>query len=165
MELVTPRTTMIKYNESDFEAFCEVVCNDEVMLNISGKGHSEKEAKKKFVALLITNQESVYYGVYKVCLLKTDKAIGFAKIVPFENDEMEIGYALLPMYWRKGLTIEMIQKMISHCRNYLPDKKIIAIVNDDNRGSLEILNKFNFKVYKKRVFKRVKCLFLKYTEH
>lgn len=69
MELVTPRTTMVKYNESDFESFCEVVCNDEVMLNISGKGHSKKEAKKKFVALLITNQESVYYGVYKVCFL------------------------------------------------------------------------------------------------
>ncbi len=162
MNLVTSRTEMRKYMESDFESFCDVICNDEVMLYISGKGNSREVAKEKFKAILKTNKENSFYGFYKVILIETEAVIGFAKIVPFEENSIEIGYALLAPYWRKGFTTELIEKMTNHCLEYIPDKKIIAIVNLENIGSKKVLEKSNFKCYKQGEFRESPCLFYKY---
>jgi len=162
MQLKTARTILTKYETNDFEAFCEVICNDEVMLHIFGKGHTVEVARQKFDSLLKINTENSRYGMYKVNLLNTNKLIGFAKITPFETDYMELGYALLPEYWRQGFTIEMIQKMVAHCQEQIPEKKIMAIVNLDNVASVRVLEKLYFKKYKEQVFKEVICHLLEF---
>jgi len=162
MEIHTKRLLLQKYSASDFEAFCDIVCNDEVMLNISGKGNTRKVAKEKFEWVLKTNQENQYYGLYKVILLETNKVIGFAKITPFEEDCNEIGYALLPPFWRKGFTTEMIKKLTDHCMEYLSDKKIMAIVNIENTASLKALEKCNYTIYEEAEFKGASCYLLEY---
>ena len=162
MEIHTKRLLLQKYNASDFEAFCDIVCNDEVMLNISGKGNTRKVAKEKFDWVLKTNQENQYYGLYKVILLETNKVIGFAKITPFEEDCSEIGYALLPPFWRKGFTTEMIKKLTDHCIEYLSDKKIMAIVNIENVASLKALEKCNYTIYEEAEFKGASCYLLEF---
>ena len=162
MNLLSSRIVMQKYAASDFEDFCEVICNDEVMLHISGKGNSKKVANKKFKAILKTNKENDYYGVYKVVLKETENIIGFAKVVPYEKKCIEIGYAILPEYWRKGYTIEMINKMTTHCLDFFPDKKLMAIVNQENKGSINVIEKCGFEEYKKEEFKGATCLFYEY---
>ncbi len=162
MNLVTSRTKMQKYTASDFESFCDVICNDEVMLHISGKGNSREVANEKYEAILKTNKENDFYGFYKVILLETDAVIGFAKIVPFEEDSIEIGYALLALYWRKGFTTELIEKMTAHCLEYFPDKKIMAIVNLENMGSKKVLERSNFIKYKQGEFSGAPCLYFEY---
>ncbi len=162
MDLLTSRLIMEKYKASDFEGFCEVICNDEVMKNISGKGNTVKIAKDKFENILKTNKENDYYGVYKVVLLETKIVVGFAKIVPFEKECIEIGYALLPEYWRRGYTLEMIKKMTTHCLDYISNKKLMAIVNIENKGSIHVIEKCGFEVYHKEVIKGATCLFYEY---
>lgn len=164
MNLFTPRTVMQKYTKSDFESFCDVICNDEVMLHISGKGNPREVALKKFKAILETNKENDYYGVYKVILLETSTVIGFAKIVPFNGESLEIGYALLSPFWRKGFTTELIEKMRNQCLEYFPNKKIMAIVNKENIGSIKVLEKSNFNLYKQGKFKESSCLFFEYLK-
>ena len=162
MEIHTERTLLIKYDDSDFKAFCKVICNDEVMYHISGKGYIPEIAKKKFESILNTNQENDFYGCYKVINKQDRSVIGFAKIVPFETDMMEIGYALIPEYWRKGLTAEMVQQLVSTGIQYFNDKRIIAIVNLDNIGSLKVLEQFKFITYKTEPFKGSPCHFLEF---
>lgn len=162
MQHQTERTKLVKYNSTDFESFCDVICNDEVMRNISGKGDSRPVAREKFDNLLKTNMENDHYGFYKVILKKGESVIGFAKMVPFEEDKIEIGYALLPDHWRKGYTTEMIKVMVSNCLQYFRNKKIIALVNDDNLGSLKALKNQQFNIYKKNLFKGFPCYFLEY---
>ena len=162
MNLVTSRLIMKKYKASDFEDFCELICNDEVMLHISGKGNTIKVAKDKFENILKTNKENDFYGVYKVVFKEMDIVIGFAKIVPYEKECIEIGYVLVPKYWRKGYTIEMIKKMTTHSLDYLPNKKIMAIVNQNNKGSINVIEKCGFEEYKKEEFKGATCLFYEY---
>ena len=162
MNLLTSRLEMAKYKTIDFEYFCDVICNDEVMFYISGTGNSREVAKEKYLRILKTNQENEFYGLYKVIQLTKKKVIGFAKIVPYEKDCLEIGYALLAPYWRKGFTIEMIEKMTNHCLQYFPDKKIMAIVNKENVGSLNVLERCNYKEYQQKDFKGAPCIFLDY---
>jgi len=45
MEILTKKLLLQKYSASDFEAFCDIICNDEVMLNISGKRDTRIVAK------------------------------------------------------------------------------------------------------------------------
>lgn len=162
MKLQTERLSLQKYMVLDIDAFCDVICNDEVMLHISGKGNSIKVANEKFEAILKSNKENDNYGVYKVVIKESKNVIGFAKIVPYEKVCIEIGYALLPKYWRKGYTIEMIKKMISHCLDYFPDKKLMAIVNQENKGSIKVIEKCGFEEYKQEEFKGDTCLFYEY---
>ncbi len=162
MKLQTARLSLQKYMSSDFDNFCEVICNDEVMLHVSGKGNSKKVAAEKFEAILKTNKENENYGVYKVVLKEIKNVIGFAKVVPYEEECLEIGYALLPKYWRKGYTVEMIKKMTTHCLDYFPDKKLMAIVNKENTGSINVIKKCGFEDYKQEEFKGATCLFFEY---
>jgi len=164
MNLVTPRIKMIKYITSDLDHFCEVICNDEVMLHISGKGNSRALAEEKFDNIIKINQENEGYGFYKVVLLESNKVIGFSKITPYEEDCLEIGYALLVPYWRKGYTLEMIKKLTYHCLEFFPDKKIMAIVNEGNIGSLKVLERYNYKEYQREDFKGAPCIFLTLPE-
>lgn len=162
MELLTSRLILKKYITSDLGVFCEVICNDKVMLHISGEGNTRTVAKEKFEGILKTNLENDLYGVYKVILKETDAVIGFAKITPFEEDCLEIGYALLVPFWRKGYTLEMIEKMTNHCLEYFPNKRIIAIVNKGNIGSVKVLEKCDYTLYKQEEFNGSPCLFFDY---
>jgi RimJ/RimL family protein N-acetyltransferase len=156
----TTRTLLVKYDESDFDSFCKVICNDEVMLHISGKGYSLDVAREKFDELLKTNMENDHYGFYKVIFKEDRSVIGFAKMVPFETDKMEIGYALIPDFWHMGLTTEMVQELVDTGNRYFKDKQIVAIVNIDNVGSLKVLDQFKFIIYKTEEFKGESCHFL-----
>ena len=163
MDIITQHLILKKYSTSDFEDFCKVICNDEVMLHITGKGHTKLVAKEKFDLLLKTNQEHDFYGIYKVVLKETNKMIGFAKITPFEKKCIEIGYALLPPYWRMGYTIEMIKSLSKHGLIYLTEKKLMAIVDEENTASIKVLEKNGYQIYKKESFKGSPCLLLAYT--
>jgi len=133
------------------------------MYHISGKGYSNEVAKEKFESILKTNTENEHYGLYKVIFKEDRSIIGFAKLVPFETDMMEIGYALIPDFWRMGLTAEMVQQLVLLGKRYFDDKQIIAIVNVDNIGSLKVLERFNFSIYKTESFKDDPCHFLEYN--
>ena len=163
MDIQTQRLVLKKYNLSDFEDFCKVICNDEVMFHITGKGHTRLEAKEKFDILLKTNQENEFYGIYKVVLKENNKTIGFAKMTPFEKKNMEIGYALLPSYWRKGFTQEMIKNLTNHGLNYFSEKKLIAIVDEGNSASVNVLEKNGYHIYKEESFKGSPCFMLEYS--
>ena len=164
MDIITEHLKIKKYNTSDFEVFCKIICNDEVMFHISGKGHTRLVAKEKFDILLKTNLENDFYGIYKVVLKETNHVIGFAKITPFEKNCIEIGYALLPSYWRMGYTIEMIKKLTQHGLKYFSEKKLMAIVDESNTASIKVLEKNGYQVYKKESFKGSPCLLLEYTK-
>lgn len=164
MKIKTQHLLLIKYDNTDFEDFCKVICNDEVMLHISGKGHTRLVAKEKFDMLLKTNLENNRYGFYKVLLKETNKMIGFAKFTPFEKHYFEIGYALLPPYWRKGYTQEMITSLTEHGLHNFPEYQLMAIVNQDHIASKNVLNKNGYRIYKEEIFKGSPCLFLEYIK-
>lgn len=162
MDIISPRLKLKKYNSSDFEDFCKIICNDEVMFHISGKGHTRLVAKEKFEMLLKTNQENEFYGMYKVLQIETKEVIGFAKITPFKKNKFEIGYALLPNYWRQGYTNEMIITLTKHGLEYFPEKTMMAIVDESNIASVKALEKNKYQIYKKESIKGSPCLLLEF---
>ncbi|PCI35472.1 MAG: hypothetical protein COB60_02925 [Flavobacteriaceae bacterium] len=150
-----------KYEEDDFDDFCDVVCNNEIMIHIGGKGNSLKVARNKFDDILEKNNSNSGFVFFKVSLLDGTH-VGFAKTVLFDGEGVEIGYAILPSFWRKGYASEMIGFMKSFCRETYPDLTVMAVVDTQNIGSIKVLEKAGFNIYKKEVFRDDYCWFLRF---
>ncbi|PCH76625.1 MAG: hypothetical protein COB98_05635 [Flavobacteriaceae bacterium] len=149
------------YNAFDFKDFSDVVCNDDVMLYISGKGNSSKVARHKFDDIVSKNDIDDGFVFFRVSLLNGTH-IGFAKAVFFEGEGVEIGYAILPSFWRKGYASEIIKFMKDYCLENHPKLTLMAVVDTQNIASIKVLEKADFKIYKKDVFRDDYCWFLRF---
>ena len=58
--------------------------------------------------------------------------------------------------------ISRVQELVQIGKEHFSDKRVIAIVNVDNIGSLKVLERFSFSNYKTEPFKGGPCYFLEY---
>ncbi|MCB9249885.1 MAG: GNAT family N-acetyltransferase [Ignavibacteriales bacterium] len=70
--------------------------------------------------------------------------IGYWRLVR-EGVRAEIGYALKPEYWGKGLMSESLLKVIEFGFANFGLHSIEGNVNPENKNSIKILEKFGFK--------------------
>ena len=150
------------YNALDFSDFSDVVCNDKVMVHISGRGNSSKVARKKFDDIVSQNDIDDGFVFFRVSL-RDGTHIGFAKAVFFKGEGVEIGYAILPSFWRKGYASEIIDFMKNYCLENHPKLTLMAVVDTQNIASIKVLEKADFKIYKKDVFRDDYCWFLRFN--
>jgi RimJ/RimL family protein N-acetyltransferase len=57
----------------------------------------------------------------------------------------DIGYALLPRFWSKGYAVEAASAVMSYGSRVLGIRRIVAVVNPDNEGSILVLEKIGLK--------------------
>jgi len=80
--------------------------------------------------------------------------VGFWKWVR-EHFRAEVGFALLPAYWGKGIMYEALDAIIKFGFEKMNLHRIEADVNPDNIPSIKLLEKLNFKqeaYYKENIF-------------
>jgi ribosomal-protein-alanine N-acetyltransferase len=66
------------------------------------------------------------------------------------KNEVEIGYALLPEYWGKGLATEIVKKLVDIGLRRLQLRSIVGIIEPDNQASQRVLEKNGF-VFEKHI--------------
>jgi RimJ/RimL family protein N-acetyltransferase len=54
-------------------------------------------------------------------------------------DDIDIGYAFLPLYTGQGYAFESTAAVLNHCRNSLKLKRVVAITNPVNVRSIALL--------------------------
>lgn len=153
MKLKSKRLIINYYTKKDFNDFKAILMNDEIMKHISGKGNSKKVTEEKFNNVLETNSKKTGLGFFNVSLIKSKELVGFAKLVDFDDEYIEVGYALLQKHWGFGYASEITTKLVEYGKKYFPEKLIIAIVNLDNHASKNVLLKQGFTLYKVDDFK------------
>lgn len=87
-------------------------------------------------------------GISWVLIQKTDlKIAGYLGLwrIDKEHNRGEIGYALKPAYWGKGLMKEAIDTVVQFGFKQMELHSIMADVNPLNTKSLRVLEKCNFK--------------------
>jgi RimJ/RimL family protein N-acetyltransferase len=55
--------------------------------------------------------------------------------------DVDIGFAFLPQYRSQGYAFESSTAVMDHAKNVLGLRRIVAIVNEDNVGSIKVLEK------------------------
>lgn len=130
-----------KFTSDDFEKYYSLISDEGVMAMITERAILIEEAKIYYDLLLKNNAQHESFGNFKVFQKETGDFIGLAKLAIEDNnlEEAELGYMLLPEYCGKGYGSEIAKLMLEKAINEKSLKKIVAIIDPNNKASRKIL--------------------------
>lgn len=83
-------------------------------------------------------------GLYMV-ELREGEPIGICGLIKREAlEDVDLGFAFLPRFWRKGYAFEAATAVVSYGRTVLGLRRIVAILSQDNHRSSKLLEKLGF---------------------
>ena len=86
------------------------------------------------------------FGLSLVILKATGESIGMCGLIKRDAlEDVDIGYAYLPRYWSKGYAIEAALAMKTYAKETAQLKRLVAIVDPANTGSIRVLEKLGMK--------------------
>jgi [ribosomal protein S5]-alanine N-acetyltransferase len=144
MQLQSERLRYEKFTPTHFDNYYRLVSKTEVMQYISGAALDPAGALDRFSVALAADRMRKDMGFLAVFEKETNEFVGLGKIVPFEEDFTEIGYALLPEFWGKGYASEITERLITYARGLGSIKSLIALVMPENIASVKVLTKHKF---------------------
>lgn len=146
-ELKTGRLILRKMNDEDTGQFFKLRSNKDVMRHIGKNPMTSINEAKDFIKMINDLLES-NSGITWAMALKEEPqkligTIGLWRLIK-EHYRAEIGYMLLPEYWRKGLTKEAILKVTNFGFNGLKLHSIEGHLTPLNTASAKILESTGF---------------------
>jgi ribosomal-protein-alanine N-acetyltransferase len=162
-ELRTERLLLRKITDADTEQIFKLRSDKDVMKYIGKKPIVSMEEAKDWVKLIkdsLENNSGITWGIVetfeKTSLDKTFNetffqtslppiigTIGLWRIIK-ENYRAEIGYMLLPEYWKKGFIKEAILKVAKYGFDEMKLHSIEAHISPKNVGSATVLERTGF---------------------
>lgn len=133
------------YTAADFENYFKLVSNPDVMKMITGRPIFESETRKRFEEMLKINREYPEIGHFKVSLRSDGSFVGHSKLEMTDGKDAEIGYVIMPEYWRKGLGNEIAQTLVYLGKEVAGIDNLLAIIDPENTASKRILEKQGFQ--------------------
>ena len=143
----TERLWLAKVSLDDSEFFYSLL-NTPKWLKFIGNRHiySVDAAEKYIQHLILPSYTKHGFGFYKMVLKEDKKAIGICGLVKRPNlENVDIGFAILPKYERKGYTYEAAKAMMVYAKSKLQLEKIVAITVLENEGSRKLLEKIGLQ--------------------
>jgi RimJ/RimL family protein N-acetyltransferase len=86
------------------------------------------------------------FGLYHTSLLSDGTPIGMCGLVKRDSlDDVDVGFAFLSRHWSKGYAVEAAAAVLDYARRELQMRRIVAITNPDNSGSIAVLEKIGLR--------------------
>lgn len=86
------------------------------------------------------------FGLYRVQVKASGETAGTCGLVKRATlDHADLGYALLPEFCGMGYAVEAAGATLDHGHTALGLRRILAITNPDNTGSIRLLEKLDFR--------------------
>ena len=153
MILASERLYIRKLTLNDAPFFFELV-NDPDWIRFIGDRNVQTidDAKDYLQNRIFKSYEDFGFGFYAAVLKSTHEVVGITGFV--KRDELndgDVGFAFLPKGRGKGYAFESTQALMNYGTNTFKFQKILAIANNDNERSHNLLKKlgFEFKKYVK----------------
>ena len=147
--LETERLTLRQFTADDAPFILELVNEPSFIQNIGDRGvRSLADAVKYIETGPITSYARNGFGLYLVQLKESGASIGMCGLIKRPAlEDVDIGYAFLPKFWSKGYAIEAALAAREQARS-LGLKRLVAIVDPANQGSIRVLEKLGMKFEK-----------------
>ena len=85
------------------------------------------------------------FGLYMVELREGGEPIGICGLIKRDAlEDVDLGFAFLPRFWRKGYAFESATAVMCYGRKVLGLRRIVAILSPDNHRSSRLLEKLGF---------------------
>lgn len=89
------------------------------------------------------------FGLYVVETRDIHESIGMCGLIKRDTlEDVDVGYALLPRFWSQGYAVEAAQAMKEYARDVIGLKRLVAITDPANQGSIRLLEKIGFRFEK-----------------
>ena len=148
--LSTERLFLRKFNLKDADFLIKLMNDKDWIRNIGDRGvHSIRHAEEYIRTRFLKSYDENGFGFYVIALKDSGQLIGTAGLVNREGlEHVDIGYGMLPEYRGKGYAFEATKAVYDYGYSELGLNKIIAIVNPDNQGSINLLKKLGLRFEK-----------------
>lgn len=153
LTIETDRLLIRPFTEKDIEPSYRMNLDKEVS-KFTGDGGvvSRKEIKRRITENVFGDYEKYGFGRLVVVWKENGKFIGFTGLKYLEDlHEVDLGYRFMKEYWGKGIATESATASIKLGFDLLHLNKIIAMVLPQNKGSIRVLEKLDFKFDKEIV--------------
>lgn len=141
--ITTERLTLRPFTLSDAEFIVDQVNQPSFIQNIRDVGvRTLADAEKYLENGPIASYEKNGFGLLAVILNDTAQTIGMCGLIKRDElEDVDIGYAFLPAYWSRGYAVESAKAVLTHAKDRLGLKRVVAIVDPQNTGSIRVLEK------------------------
>lgn len=145
--LKTSRLWLKKFVETDLHYVFQGLSHPSVIryYGVNFESLEETKSQMQWFDQLEREETGIWWAVYSSDGLNFLGGVGFNNLSK-DHKKAEIGFWLLPEYWGMGLMQEATELAISYAFDILQIHRIEAIVECENKNSLSLLNKLNFRL-------------------
>lgn len=139
MVLETERLYMRPMKQSDFEALCRILQDEETMYAYEGAFTDEEV--QEWLDRQLARYEMWSFGLWAVILKETDEMIGQCGLTmqPWKEEEvLEIGYLFERAHWHKGYAAEAAKACKAYAFEVLEADQVCSIIRDTNTASQNV---------------------------
>ena len=150
--LETDRLLLRQLTTDDSEFILELLNDPSFIRNIGDRNvRTLDDADAYIMKGPVASYAKNGFGLYLVLLKETNESIGMCGLIKRDGlEDVDIGYALLPRFWSKGYAVEAAQATKMYAKDEVGLKRIVAIVDPANQGSIRVLEKIGLR-YEKMV--------------
>lgn len=145
--LETERLLLRAFALDDTDDFYTLRNHPDVLQAMDRPADPDKEAVRTMIASIQQSFEE-QNGISWVLELKENNAFigtfGFWRMWP-EHARAEVGYSLLPEFWRKGYMLEAMEACMQFAFQKMNIHSVMANINPDNAGSWKLLERLGFR--------------------
>lgn len=139
MILETERLYLRELEQSDFEALCKILKDEEAMYTYEG-AFDDSEVQK-WLDRQLSRYKKYAFGLWAVVLKGKNEVIGQCGLTmqPWKDKEvLEIGYLFQRAYWHNGYATEAAKACKKYAFEVLKADEVCSIIRDTNTSSQNV---------------------------
>jgi RimJ/RimL family protein N-acetyltransferase len=143
--LKTARLTLQPFTRSDKNHLFSLYGDPEVM-GIRKIGTQTKNQSDAQLDIILDHWVRKGFGLWAVYDTATNAFMGECGLRERQHgsDEIELSYGLKPAFWGNGCATEAAEATVAFGFTELGLTEIVGLANENNKGSLHVLNKIGF---------------------
>ena len=145
--LTTKRLVLRRLGLDDAEFIVELL-NDSAFLQFIGDKavRTADDARQYILDGPIASYDRYGFGLWLVELKESGLPIGMCGLLKRQSlPDVDIGFAFLPAYRSRGYAIESASAVLEYGKTEFGLKRIVAITDPDNAGSIRVLQKIGMR--------------------
>jgi RimJ/RimL family protein N-acetyltransferase len=148
--LETERLIIRPLSDADAGFIFELVNEPAWIKNIGDKKvRSRADARQYILNGPAASYAKFGFGLCAVELKESGAPVGICGLIKRDSlDDPDIGFAFLERFWSRGYAVESAQAVMNFAENELGLKRIVAITNPENFGSIKVLEKVGLRFEK-----------------
>ena len=147
----TERLIIREMVQSDFDALCKILCDEEVMRTAYGSAFSPEEAQN-WLNRQLKRYAEYGFGLWAVVLKETNEMIGQCGLTlqGWRDKEMlEIGYLFQKAYWHRGYAAEAAIACREYAFTVLDADSVCSMIRDTHIASQNVAVRNGMKIIDK----------------